>query len=152
MLLIQLLLNHPQTDGEAVAIYQTAKMIDDYLVIPGVLGSFLTGLCFSLFTRWGFFKHRWITVKYLITLEDIVFGALFFGTWVDELALMAADTGLKALGSPIFITTQRYLIGSMLPQVALIVFVFYLSLFKPWNKRRVSQKKTVKPTLTKPRS
>lgn len=38
------------------------------VIIPGAVGCFLTGLCYSLFTPWGFFKHGFIAAKWILTL------------------------------------------------------------------------------------
>jgi hypothetical protein len=39
------------------------KLIDDFVIIPGGVGSLLTGLLYSIFTNWEWFKHKWITTK-----------------------------------------------------------------------------------------
>ena len=42
------------------------KLIDDFVIIPGGVGSLLTGLLYSIFTNWGWFKHKWVTTKWAI--------------------------------------------------------------------------------------
>ncbi len=34
------------------------KFVDDFIIIPGAMGCLLTGLIYSLFTKWGWFKHN----------------------------------------------------------------------------------------------
>ena len=61
---------HATTGGELYGIDRSMKFIDDFIIIPGALGSLLTGLLYSLFTNWGFFKHNWITVKWVTNIGD----------------------------------------------------------------------------------
>lgn len=39
--------------------------IDYAIVIPGAILAVATGIIYGIFTKWGFFKHRWITVKWI---------------------------------------------------------------------------------------
>ena len=54
------------------------KFIDDVLVVPAATGCLITAMIYSLFTKWGWFKHRWITVKWFINIFGVVFGLLQF--------------------------------------------------------------------------
>ena len=47
------------TDGEVLyGINQSIHHVDmAIIVIPGAFGCLLTGLIYSLFSNWGFFKH-----------------------------------------------------------------------------------------------
>lgn len=56
-------------------IYIIMEMMDNYLMRPLVIGTLITGLAFSLFTNWGFFKHRWFTVKWIVLFIQILIGA-----------------------------------------------------------------------------
>ena len=58
------------TNGmELYGIDISKKFIDDFIIIPGAIGTFLTGVLYAIFTKWGWFKHTWITVKWAITLD-----------------------------------------------------------------------------------
>jgi hypothetical protein len=39
------------------------KLVDDFAIIPGGVGTALTSLIYSIWTPWGWFKHRWITAE-----------------------------------------------------------------------------------------
>jgi hypothetical protein len=47
-----------------------------YVIVPLCLASLLTGLVMSLGTKWGLFRHYWVTVKFLLTIIStlILFG------------------------------------------------------------------------------
>ena len=51
------------TDGmQLYGIDVSMKFIDDFIIIPGANGALLTGLVYSIFTGWGWFKHKWIMI------------------------------------------------------------------------------------------
>jgi len=44
-----------------------------YIIVPLCLASLLTGLIMSLATKWGLFRHYWVTVKFLLTIVSTLF-------------------------------------------------------------------------------
>jgi hypothetical protein len=112
------------------------KFIDDFIIIPGALGSLLTGLVYSLFTNWGFFKHNWITIKWVINVAGIIFGTFWLGPWINSLPPISAALGLGALSDTIYIHNKMMntWLGSI--QVFTLVFAVFISVLKPWKKQR----------------
>lgn len=62
-----------------------------YIVVPLCLASLLTGLVMSLGTKWGLFRHYWVTVKFLLTIIStlVLFG---FTQTLNYMGAAAADT------------------------------------------------------------
>ena len=58
------------------------EAIDMKILVPGAVGCLLTGIVYGIFTHWGFFKHRWLTVKWTLTLFMILFGTFYMGPLV----------------------------------------------------------------------
>ena len=58
------------TDGGVLyGINRSIHHVDmNIVVIPGAIGSLLTGLFYSIFSHWGFFKHNWLTFKWIVTV------------------------------------------------------------------------------------
>lgn len=99
-------------------------------------GIILTGLVYSLFTKWGFFKHHWITVKWAAVL--LLFA--FTWAWIGPVAtgmVALADGGFRLPG-----TLSEYLDysskGRLFSSIECLVFVFiiFISVLKPWGKRK----------------
>ena len=67
-------------------ILASINEIDDYVVIGGAVGCLLTGLVYSLMTPWGFFKFRWVTVKWIFAVMLISCETFFLGPWFAEMA------------------------------------------------------------------
>lgn len=56
---------HPSTAHEQITFSKILFYIDFIIVGPGAGGCLATGLIYSLYGNWGFFKFKWITLKYL---------------------------------------------------------------------------------------
>jgi uncharacterized membrane protein len=124
--------------GELYGILCMLTYVDDFIIIPGAIGSLLTGLLYSLKTNWGWFRHRWVTVKWCINLYGVIFGTFWLGPWLNALPPIAKAEGLNALVNPVFHhnNTMLMLFGTF--QAATTVFAIFVSVLKPWKSRRGS--------------
>ena len=124
-----------QSGGELYGYDMACKFVDDYLIIPGAMGCLLSGLLISLLTPWGFFKHRWVTVKWVLTLLCILFGTFYLGPMVNGRPVLSGLMGLEALNEPNYLTSQgRNFFGGLF-QLAAIIFMIVISTLKPWRKK-----------------
>ena len=105
--------------------------MDDYFIIRGAVGALITGLIYSLWTNWGFFKHTWIIVKWIMTILQILFGALVLGPCINR-NVMIADQLRDAVFLNNIQTTQIW--GTV--QTMLLLFVIVISVQKPWKKKK----------------
>ena len=123
-------------DMELYGIDMSMKFIDDFIIIPGAMGSLLTGLIYAIFTKWGFFKHRWITVKWIINVGGIIFGTFWLGPWLNSMPPISGALGLEALKDPAYIhaKTMNSWFGPV--QVCTLIFAVFISVLKPWKKKR----------------
>jgi len=107
--------------------------IDVYLVIiPGAIGCFITGLIYSSYTEWGFFKYRWITIKWIITVSAITFGTFYLGPWIQKMIVLSSNQ--ETFESYQYTSTQikHFISGSV--QAISLLFAVWLSVYKPWKK------------------
>ncbi len=126
----------PKNGMELYGINLSMKFVDDFIIIPGATGSFITGIIYSIFTKWGWFKHNWITAKWIINIFGVIFGTICLGPWLNSLPPMAKAEGLNALLNPTYINNKFMLAVWGTFQAVTIVFAVYLSVLKPWNKRK----------------
>jgi hypothetical protein len=107
-------------------------------LVPGAIGTFLTALIYSIWTNWGWFKHNWITVKWIICIFGLVFGTFWLGPWVGEMAAIAKDKGLDALSDPNFIRNRQnsMIYGTL--QGLTVIFAAFISTLKPWKKKKTT--------------
>ena len=112
---------------------QSLSLFIDYvLVIPGAICTVLIGL----FSNWGFFKYKWITLKWIVGISVILIGTFI----LHPIALGLTDMmGLfNEQGYSNFLNGSKdnfgvLKIGSTVQALALI-FLVYISVFKPWIK------------------
>jgi uncharacterized membrane protein len=67
-------LQKAQSGDELYMILHISRVIDDTLVIPGAVCTVITAILYGVFTNWGFFKHKWIIVKWVLSLLIIIAG------------------------------------------------------------------------------
>ncbi len=135
LILMQLFLK-ASGGGALYGIDLSMKFVDDFIIIPGAFGCLITGLIYSLFTNWGFFKHRWVTIKWIINVGGILFGTFFLGPWLNYLPTLSGPMGLEALADPSYIynKTMNIIWGPV--QVGTLILAVYISVFKPWKKKK----------------
>ena len=121
--------------GMLFGIDRSMKFIDDFIIIPGAFGSLLTGLLYALFTNWGFFKHRWVTVKWIVNVGGILFGTFFLGPWLNAMPELSGRLGLAALSDPIYLHSKAMNMYFAPFQVGTLIAAVFLSTLKPWKKK-----------------
>ena len=132
------------TDGkELYGINRSMKFIDDFVIIPAAMGSLITGLLFAIFTHWGFFKHNWITVKWVINIGGIIFGTFWLGPWLNACLPISESLGLEALSDPMYLHNKTMNMWFGLAQVLTLIFAAFISVLKPWRKKGAPAKAEV---------
>ena len=126
---------HPENGLALHGFDLTRKFIDDFIVIPGAVGCFLTGLVYSSFTGFGFFKIRWITVKWVITVAGILFGTFWLGPWLNSLPPLSKQLGMEAFGNPEYQHAASMNYSWSMVQLSSILFAVVISVLKPWKSK-----------------
>jgi hypothetical protein len=107
--------------------YVAMKLIGWKVIVPLGIASLLTGLVQSLGTTWGFFRHYWVLLKFVLTVIATVL-LLLHMTLADRLADtadQAAFPGSRLHGLRLQIMADA---GAA---VALLVVNTVLSVYKP---------------------
>lgn len=125
----------PEDASALYGISYSKKFVDDFIIIPGAVGLLLTGVAYALFTNWGWFKHRWIVVKWLVNLFGIILGTFWLGPWTNGLLAICKSEGAKALSNPAYVHNLTMLRGWGGFLLATILFALFVSIIRPWKKR-----------------
>ena len=112
-------------------ILLTVHYIDLLIIVPANLTAFITGIIFSTFTEWRFFKHRWIIFKYIINLIPIIGGGLIFAPSIINMLSIVDESGTEALSDPHFILWQNIFTGTFIVILILLIIAVCLSVIKP---------------------
>lgn len=136
-LLVVLFSVNPANGDELYMKSRIIQIIDDYLIIPGALASFFIGIVYGIWTNWGFFKYKWIIVKWIVTVAQILFGTFVLGPWVNENVEIASQLRDAAMDNATLLhninMSQTW--GTL--QVLILASVFLIvSVMKPWNKKK----------------
>lgn len=106
-------------------------------VYMGAYCSFFTGLAYSLCTNRGFFRHKWIILKWGMTLAMILCGSFFLGPWSTQMLEMTTSMGLAALEDPEFKQIYSQHMYALIMYMALFIVATVLSVYKPWEREEL---------------
>ena len=118
-------------------IDRASHLIDmGVVVLLGAIGCLLTGLLYSLFTNWGFFRHKWLIIKWAITIFGILAGTFFLGPWETAMNDISRQQGGAALLDAKYLSSMYLNFWFGILQVVLLVSAMFLSVFKPWKVKK----------------
>jgi hypothetical protein len=135
-----LLLRLDLTNFEAVySNYKVFNIISDNVVKMGAQGTILLGAVYGFFTRWGFIKHKWLAMKWLLFIAQTFIGILVVDKlMVTNLRLLETEQ-ILALSNPIFIHNHYFRLYVVIGQIGLTLFALILSILKPGRSRAIHQ-------------
>jgi len=124
--------------GVLYGINQSIHHVDMWVVVtPGAFGCLSTGLIYSIFSNWGFFKHKWLVVKWIITIVAILSGTFFLGPWETGMLEISGKLGAAALRDPAYLYNEKMNFIFGVVQCFLLMLTLFISVFKPWKKKNV---------------
>jgi hypothetical protein len=141
-------LGHPTTSSDLASLDQASQLIDRVAVYPAGLAALLTGFLESWLTNWSFFKYRWVTIKWIVTVALILYGAIFQGLWIGEMVSISQAEGMAALHNHVYLADQFLNALSAIVMIAALALLPFISVLKPWMKKdnrklRMQQKKVL---------
>ncbi|WP_101787401.1 hypothetical protein [Nonomuraea indica] len=101
--------------------YEMAELLDNHVLLHLANTSILTGIMLSAMTRWGFFRHWWVLIKFVITLTQLHVAILLLGPRLTDLAEGRRESD------------PALLVATLLMALA-IAFQAWLSVAKPWKR------------------
>ena len=109
------------------------------VVIPGAFGCLITGLIYSSFSNWGFFKHNWLIIKWIVTIAAILFGTFFLGPWETNMTEISGKLGIASLNDQEYLYNENMNLIFGVVQCLLLIATIFISTIKPW-KTNISNK------------
>lgn len=125
----------PTTGSDLYAVDHAIAVIDNAVVVPMAFASVITGLLESWLTTWGFFKFRWVTVKWILTIGMMIYAPLFISKWDNGLEAISKAEGLLALQNPVYLDYRLYYNLSAAVFISALAFMSVISTLKPWTKQ-----------------
>ena len=137
MALVSLLLGARPATPEMM--FMSAKdhlVIDQLFLIPGGFGIVITSLAYSILTKWGFAKHRWILVKWVLTILLVILGKAYMGVVLEQNFDYANQIlNSKAPIEPFFRNIHNVAVAGII-QIVGFLSIIIISVTKPWKKRK----------------
>lgn len=127
----------PSTKEEMYQAALSHLVVDEYFLIPGGIGIVITALVYGIFTGWGFFKQRWLAVKWILTVLLVIIGAGYMGVTIKGNVVYAYNILSNSTLSPTTYWTNVYgvAIAGMIQLVGFL-YIIIISVFKPWKKKK----------------
>ncbi|MFE7272098.1 DUF2269 domain-containing protein [Streptomyces sp. NPDC057623] len=117
--------------GSAVTVeasVRAMKLFADWLLLPVAFLTLASGLVLSLGTRWGLARHRWVYVKFWLTLATITATAFALRPG------LGSTVAAVAAGEPLPDATG--LMTGPIVSLSAYVFMTVISVLKPWGPTR----------------
>ncbi|MDR1098239.1 MAG: DUF2269 family protein [Tannerella sp.] len=112
----------------------TVHRLDLLVIIPANLLTLISGILFSVYAGWGFVRHGWVTLKYIINLIPVLSGGIVIAPSLLKMLSIAEELGNAALHDSEFVHSLLTLRISFSVLLMLLVTAVYLSVFKPGRK------------------
>ena len=135
-MIVLMLATSPQDSHELYMRSLALKLIDDWLIIPGGIAITISGIIYGIWTNWGFFKHRWITVKWILVVFMMLSGTFLMGPWVNNYVYSVENIPNYTLENSEFFSNISQTILWATIQVACLITVIIISVFKPWKSQK----------------
>ncbi|MFF5478111.1 DUF2269 domain-containing protein [Streptomyces sp. NPDC012935] len=133
------------TTGSAVTVeasVRAMKLFADWLLLPVAFLTLLSGLVLALGTQWGLARHRWVYVKFWVTLGTTTATVFALRPGVNSaVAAVAAGGPLPDAGDVLF---------GPIVSLSAYVFMTVISILKPWGLTRRGRRLRAASTRTPP--
>lgn len=135
-----LLIKLDLSDFEQVySSYQIFNTVSDNVVKIGAQGTILLGAVYGFFTRFGFVKHKWLALKWILFIAQTFIGILVVDKlMVTNLSLLETEKAM-ALANPVFIHNHYLRLYVVIGQIGLTLFALVLSVLKPGRSRVIPE-------------
>jgi hypothetical protein len=112
--------------------YAIMHVLSETSIRASTIGTTITGILLSIWTKWGLFKYKWIIVKEILTVLLIVLNIWgMYGLTLNALNEMT-ESGFVS----IFMNPPLGLWAGIILQLVSLIFIFAISVYKPWGQRK----------------
>jgi uncharacterized membrane protein len=122
------------------AAYRVMGILGDALFIPISVTAFVTGTLLGLFTSWGLFQHRWVAVKFWLTLIAVVLTPLSLLPGIHDAVAAVSRTPPDQLAD----VDPNGAISAGCVSLTMYTTSVLLSIFKPWGRTTLGRHNTAR--------
>lgn len=144
---LMLVSRHAESGSELYGVFRSMNIVA--IIVAAYLGgygSFFTGLAYSICTNRGFVRHKWVILKWGMTIFMILSGFLFMGPAKIKMMEMVRVSGLEAQNTLEYQHCQTVLFILAVTQFIMFLICTILSVYKPWEHDELAERyKYVRP-------
>ena len=138
---------HAESGSELYGVFRSMNIVA--LIVAAYLGgygSFFTGLAYSICTNRGFVRHKWVILKWAMTIYMIMAGFLYLGPTKSAMMEQVHIHGLAALEIPDYQSGQSVVFILSVIHFIMFLVCTILSVYKPWEQQELAERyKHVRP-------
>ena len=116
--------------------FHMIDIIDMQLVATCALLTLITGLIYGILTHWGFFKHPWLVIKWIITVLVISSGVAFSSAYLEKMEAMVGQFGVAAIQNPEYLVIAQANLRLGIIQLIMLALAVILSIWKKPRRKR----------------
>lgn len=147
MLLILLGRSFGDFNGTEIVYDKIVLLIFNKAVIYGAIVMLITVFIYGFFTKWGFFKYRFLILKWILMAAVFLIAWLFVGSSISGMASLS-DAGLHMNGMrEIYLGYRNKAMVSLVIEIILLLLTMYVSIRKPFGQRETKPFKYRKVVL-----
>jgi len=117
------------------SVDKTVFLLSDLVIMNIAVAVGISGLLFSMFTNWGFFKFYWVITKWVILVILAVVIIFFAGPSLNGMAATSDVFKEQVRGMARYAEFEGQAIVYTCVQLILLATVVFVSVLKPWGKR-----------------
>lgn len=108
----------------------------DSIVTTSFFALILTAFIYGIFSKWGFFIHYWISLKWFLTLALFVMVWLGWGPFINGLVALTDGKYQITAGFQEYLEMNQKAFIFTLVALILVWMIFLISSLKPWGIRK----------------
>ena len=118
-----------QSEAEFLIIAPLVPELYRKIILPAALFTILQGLVYGFYSEWGFLRHRWVTLKWILIILLIpcigagAIGQMF--SLINKVKTSGFYGGFYE-GGPVLLFISL--------QILIMLIMIGISVFKPWKK------------------
>jgi uncharacterized protein with FMN-binding domain len=117
-------------------IDKSVFLLFDSIVMNVAIAVTISGLIFSMFTNWGFFKFDWIITKWIVLVILTILIIFFSSPVVNGMTALSDVYKSQVKDHNDYQFFERQVLLYTIIQLFLLTFVVFISALKPWGQRK----------------
>ncbi|GAB4192042.1 MAG: hypothetical protein Kow00108_26710 [Calditrichia bacterium] len=110
-------------------------LLYEYIITSVAIAVAITGILFSVMTKWGFFKYYWILLKW-IAVTVIAFVIIVFATpAVNGSAALSDIFRAESTDMAYYLRSDNHVMMFTAIQLIVLLVIIFISVYKPWGMR-----------------